>query len=115
MQHGDIENYGDDMIVASDDGQTWVGSPDGYLVLMWALPVLRPLSYLLSVAPLRPLVGRAFQLVTGNRQAIGGLLRGDHGCEHCAPRTGQRLSGFGQSGTWASVRRFDPSGSNAED
>ena len=85
---GTIANYGDDMIVAADDGRTWIGPPDAYLVVMWALPRLRPLSYLLAIRPLRPLVMRAFQLVTGNRQAIGGLLRGEPTCAHCMPAAG---------------------------
>jgi len=84
--HGHIADYGDDMIVAASDGRTWVGPPDAYLVVMWALPLLRPLSYVLSIGQLKPLVGRVFQLVTGNRQAIGGWLGGDPGCEHCIIR-----------------------------
>lgn len=85
---GDIANYGDDMIVAADDGRVWIGPPDAYLVIMWALPVVRPLSYLLSVAPLKPLVGRVFQLVTGNRQLIGGWIGDNPGCEHCVRSAG---------------------------
>jgi len=85
---GDIANYGDDMIVAADDGRVWVGPPDAYLVIMWALPLLRPLSYLLAIAPLKPLVGRIFQLVTGNRQVIGSWIGGDPGCAHCVPNAG---------------------------
>lgn len=76
------------MIVAANDGRTWIGPPDAYLVVMWALPRLRPLSYLLAIKPLRPLVSRAFQLVTGNRQAIGGLLGGEPTCAHCMPAAG---------------------------
>lgn len=83
-QHGHIADYGEDMIVAAADGRVWVGPPDAYLVVMWALPRLRPLSYLLSIRPLKRLAGRAFQLVTGNRQAIGGLLGAAPSCERCA-------------------------------
>ena len=84
---GHIESYGDDMIVAADDGRTWIGPPDAYLVVMWAVPVLKPLSYLLSIGGLKPVVGRVFQLVTGNRQAIGGWFGRSDGCEHCLPGT----------------------------
>ncbi|MEA2001477.1 MAG: DCC1-like thiol-disulfide oxidoreductase family protein [Actinomycetota bacterium] len=80
-----LPNYGDDMIVATDDGRLWVGPPDAYLVVMWAIPKLRILSYLLSWGPLKPLVGRVFQLVTGNRQALGNLVFGGDGCIHCTP------------------------------
>lgn len=87
-RYGHTPDYGDDMIVAADDGRVWAGPPDAYLVVMWALPLLRPLSYALSIRPLKPLAGRVFQLVTGNRQAIGGWLAGDAGCEHCLARSG---------------------------
>jgi predicted DCC family thiol-disulfide oxidoreductase YuxK len=80
---GSLDNYGDNMIVADDTGRVWVGPPDAYLVVMWAVPGLRMLSYLLSISFLKPLAGRAFQLVAGNRHAIGALLRG--GCVHCRP------------------------------
>jgi predicted DCC family thiol-disulfide oxidoreductase YuxK len=89
---GHLPDYGDDMIVAADDGRVWAGPPDAYLVVMWALPLLRPLSYVLSIRPLKPLAGRVFQLVTGNRQAIGGWLLSDAGCEHCSAGAGSELS-----------------------
>lgn len=79
---GDIPNYGADMIVAADDGRIWVGPPDAYLAVMWAIPSLRALSYLLAIRQLKPFVRRIFQLVTGNRHLIGGLLQ--ESCERCA-------------------------------
>jgi predicted DCC family thiol-disulfide oxidoreductase YuxK len=79
---GHIPDYGADMIVAADDGRMWIGPPDAYLAVMWAIPSLRALSYVLAIRQLKPLVRRVFQLVTGNRQLIGGLL-GDS-CERCA-------------------------------
>lgn len=81
-QFGETPNYGDDMIVAAPDGRVWIGPPDAYLVVMWAIPFLRPLSYVMAIRPLKPLVRRVFQLVTGNRQAIGGLL--GESCARCA-------------------------------
>ena len=92
---GGIPNYGDDMIVAADDGRVWVGPPDAYLAVMWALPILRPLSYLLAIRPLKPLVRRVFRVVTGNRQAIGGLL--GESCERCAVGSPHELSLIRQS------------------
>lgn len=85
-RYGHIANYGDDMIVGADDGRIWVGPPDAYLVMMWALPVLRPLSWLLSARPLKPLAARAFQVITGNRQTISKILSEQSVCEHCAPQ-----------------------------
>lgn len=92
---GRIPNYGADMIVAADDGRTWIGPPDAYLAVMWAIPVLRPLSYLLAIRPLKPLVRRVFQLVTGNRHLIGGLLQ--ESCERCATAVPHELSILRQS------------------
>lgn len=74
---------GGDMIVAADDGRLWVGPPDAYLVVMWAVPKLRMLSYVLSWGPLKPSAGRILQMVTGNRHALGSLLLGDVGCIRC--------------------------------
>ena len=70
------------MIVAADDGRVWVGPPDAYLAVMWAIPTLRALSYLLAIRQLKPFVRRTFQLVTGNRHLIGSLLQ--ESCERCA-------------------------------
>ena len=86
-EFGHLPDYGDDMIVSADDGRFWVGPPDAYLVVMWAVPKLRALSYVLSWRPLKPWVGRVFQLVTGNRQALGSFLFGAEGCIHCMPNT----------------------------
>jgi predicted DCC family thiol-disulfide oxidoreductase YuxK len=88
---GHLPDYGADMIVAADDGRLWVGPPDAYLVVMWALPELRALSYFLAIGPLQPLVGRIFQLVAGNRHELGAFLRGES-CAHCVPRRGSRVS-----------------------
>lgn len=79
---GGQPDYGDDMIVADNLGRVWAGPPDAYLVVMWAIPLLRPLSYLLAVRQLRPLVRRVFMLVTGNRQSLSKLF--DSTCERCA-------------------------------
>lgn len=89
---GYLDHYGEDMIVADDDGRVWVGPPDAYLIVMWALPGLRLLSYALSISVLKPLAGRVFQLLTGNRHAIGAFLNG--GCDHCQS---DHLSEVGQS------------------
>ena len=89
-QYGHLKNYGDEMIVAADTGRVWVGPPDAYLVVMWAVPGLRILSYLLSISFLKPLAGRVFQLVSGNRHAIGAFLGG--GCTHCRSDSGEDLS-----------------------
>lgn len=82
-QFGHLPDYGGDMIVAADDGRLWIGPPDAYLVAMWAIPQLRPLSYVFAVGPLKPLVGRVFQFVAGNRHRLGMLVSGNT-CAHCA-------------------------------
>ncbi|MDX2343078.1 MAG: DUF393 domain-containing protein [Acidimicrobiia bacterium] len=80
---GDTPDYGEHMIVAANDGRVWIGVPDAYLVVMWAVGGLRLLSYVMSLAPLKPLAGRVFRIVTGNRHVIGRVV--GEGCVHCAP------------------------------
>lgn len=80
---GDTPEYGEHMIAASDDNRMWIGVPDAYLAVMWSVRGLRLLSYVLSIAPLKPLVGRVFRIVTGNRHVIGRVI--GEGCVHCAP------------------------------
>jgi predicted DCC family thiol-disulfide oxidoreductase YuxK len=75
LAYGDIPGYGHDVVVAASDGRIWVGPPDAYLVLMWAMRRTRALSYVLSLPPLKALAGLVFQLVVGNRHAIGKLAR----------------------------------------
>lgn len=80
---GETAEYGEHMIAAADDGRVWIGVPDAYLAVMWAVRGLRLVSYFLSIAPLKPLVGRVFRFVTGNRHIIGRVV--GEGCVHCAP------------------------------
>ena len=92
---GHLPDYGQDMVVADDLGRIWVGPPEAYLVVMWAIPGLRLASYVLSISFLKPLAGRFFQLVSGNRHVIGMFLR--HGCEHCQGGSEPPLSEVGHS------------------
>ena len=80
---GHTDEYGEHMIVAASDGRVWIGVPDAYLAVMWAVRRLRLLSYVMSIAPLKPLVGRVFRTITGNRHVIGSVI--GEGCVHCAP------------------------------
>ncbi len=81
-EYGQIPGYGDNMVVVSDDGRSWVGPPDAYLVVMWAVRGTRALSYLLSLPGLKTLTGLVFQFIAGNRHLIG-QMAGDR-CERCA-------------------------------
>ncbi len=81
--YGDTREYGEHMIAAADDGRIWVGVPDAYLAVMWSVRGFRLMSYVLSIAPLKPLVGWVFRFVTGNRHIIGRVV--GEGCVHCAP------------------------------
>ena len=82
-RYGDTQEYGEHMIAAASDGRLWVGVPDAYLAVMWSVRRLRLLSYVMSIAPLKPLVGRVFRTITGNRHVIGRVV--GEGCVHCAP------------------------------
>lgn len=79
---GHIPGYGDNMVVIADDGRSWVGPPDAYLVVMWAVWGTRTLSYVLSLPVLRQLAGHVFQTIAGNRHLLGGKTQVP--CEHCA-------------------------------
>ena len=39
---GDIEVLGEDLVVVGDDGRVWWGSPDAFIMAMWALRKWRP-------------------------------------------------------------------------
>lgn len=80
---GHTVDYGQHMITAAEDGRVWIGVPDAYLVVMWAVGGLRLLSYVLSIRQLKPLAGRVFRIVTGNRHVIGRVV--GEGCVHCVP------------------------------
>lgn len=70
------------MVVVASDGRVWVGPPDAYLVVMWAVRGTRTLSYVLAMPGLKSLARAAFQFVAGNRQVIGRMAGGE--CAHCA-------------------------------
>ncbi len=91
-QYGHIPGYGDNMVVVANDGRSWVGPPDAYLVAMWAVRGTRALSYLLSLPVLRTITGRVISLIAANRHLIGRIAGkravpsqnvGDQ-CERCA-------------------------------
>ncbi len=90
-RYGHIPGYGDNMVVVADDGRSWVGPPDAYLMVMWAIRGTRGLSYLLALPVLKTVTGRVIQLIANNRHLIGRMSRirgganppaGDH-CERC--------------------------------
>ena len=80
--HGHIPGYGDNMVVVADDGRVWVGPPDAYLAVMWAIRGTRALSYLLSAPVLKGLTTIAIRLITRNRHLIGRFA--SRRCEVCA-------------------------------
>ncbi len=80
--YGRVPGYGDNMVVVGDDGRIWVGPPDAYLVVMWAVRGTRMLSYLLSLPLLKPAAAAVFRFVAGNRHLIGGI--GGDRCAQCA-------------------------------
>ena len=74
-RYGAIAGYRESMVAIADDGRSWVGPPDAYLVVMWAVRGTRMLSYLLALPGLKRLAGRVFQTVAGNRHLVGNLVR----------------------------------------
>ena len=59
--YGQLPGYGENLVVVADNGRSWCGAPDAYLVVMWAVRGMRALSYLLSLGMLKPLATRVFR------------------------------------------------------
>ena len=88
-EYGHIPGYGDNMVVVADDGRVWVGPPDAYLMVMWAIRGTRVLSYVLSAPVLKGLTTWAIRLVTRNRHLIGKVT--SRRCEACAAGPAQPI------------------------
>lgn len=83
-RYGDFGRLGDEMVVVADDGRIWWGSPDAYLVCLWALRRWRPWGERLASPLLSPLATGFFKRVSTHRKAIGALL-GPPRCPDCVP------------------------------
>ena len=89
---GDIPALGDDLVVVGDDGRVWWGSPDAYIMAMWALRKWRPWAIRLSRPGMSRLAEAVFKRVSTHRRAIGALL-GEPYCADCvaSPVSSERL------------------------
>ena len=87
---GDIEGLGEDLVVVGDDGRVWWGSPDAFIMAMWALRKWRPWAIRLSRPGMSRLAAAFFKRVSTHRKAIGAIL-GDPYCPDCAGGSVQRL------------------------
>jgi predicted DCC family thiol-disulfide oxidoreductase YuxK len=81
---GPIRELGDELVVVADDGRVWWGSPDAYLMCLWALERWRPWAMRLAKPVLAPLAGAFFKRVATHRAVIGAIL-GPPRCEDCVP------------------------------
>jgi len=82
---GDIPTLGEDLVVVGDDGRVWWGSPDAYIMAMWALRKWRPWAIRLSRPGMSRLAGAVFKRVSTHRRAIGAIL-GEPYCADCERR-----------------------------
>lgn len=80
---GDIPTLGEDLVVVGDDGRVWWGSPDAYIMAMWALRKWRPWAIRLSRPGTSRLAAAVFKRVSTHRKAIGAIL-GEPYCADCA-------------------------------
>ena len=87
---GDIPVLGEDLVVVGDDGRVWWGSPDAYIMAMWALRKWRPWAIRLARPGMRRLAAGVFKRVSTHRRAIGAIL-GEPYCADCAARPVERL------------------------
>lgn len=81
-RYGRVRALGDELVVVADDSRVWWGSPDGFLMCLWALRRWRPWAIRLSRRGLSGLAGALFKRVSTHRAAIGAIL-GPPACEDC--------------------------------
>ncbi|HJU80765.1 MAG TPA: DCC1-like thiol-disulfide oxidoreductase family protein [Acidimicrobiia bacterium] len=79
---GNLPWLGQELVVANDIGQAWVG-PAAFLTCLWATRRYRSWSYRLSRPTLAPMAERFFYLVSKNRKRFGGPVGGDVECSWC--------------------------------
>jgi hypothetical protein len=72
-RYGDVPWLGEELVVASDDGDVWIG-PAAFLVCLWALVDYREWSYRLSGPELAPLAERFFVALSSQRSRIASLF-----------------------------------------
>jgi hypothetical protein len=96
MRYAGVPWLGEELVVASDEGDVWAG-PAAFIVCLWALQDWREWSYTLSGSALAPMAERFFRALSSRRRSIAALLSPDR-CEggECrlpavrAPRTAYR-------------------------
>jgi hypothetical protein len=79
---GTLPWLGQELVVADDMGQVWVG-PAAFLTCLWATRRYRSWSYRLSGRTLAPMAERFFYLVSKNRKRFGGPVGTDVECSWC--------------------------------
>ncbi len=72
-RYSEVPWLGEELVVASDDGDVWIG-PAAFLMCLWALREYREWSYRLSGDLLAPLAERFFVALSGNRRSIARML-----------------------------------------
>jgi len=83
-RYGEMGRLGDELVVVGDDGRVWWGSPDAFIMSLWALKRWRPWADRLSRPSLAPLASAFFKRVSTHRKAIGAIL-GPPACPDCVP------------------------------
>jgi predicted DCC family thiol-disulfide oxidoreductase YuxK len=69
-----LDTAADELLVVSDSGDVWRGDA-AFLTCLFALEGYRSWAHRLARPALRPLVRRAFDLLSGNRHRLAALLR----------------------------------------
>jgi len=78
-RYGDVPWLGEELVVASDEGDVWAG-PAAFIVCLWALREWREWSETLSGSAFAPMAERFFKALSSRRHAIVALLAPDR-CE----------------------------------
>ncbi|NUP06482.1 MAG: DUF393 domain-containing protein [Polyangiaceae bacterium] len=87
-RYGAVPWLGEELVVASDEGDIWVG-PAAFLMCLWAMRETREWAYRLSTPALAPLAERVFAALSANRGRIAAFMQPrceDESCDvHPAP------------------------------
>jgi predicted DCC family thiol-disulfide oxidoreductase YuxK len=79
-RYGAVPWLGEELVVASDEGDVWVGAA-AFLVCLWALREHREWSYRLSGPALAPLAERFFVALSSQRSRVASFMRPPTRCD----------------------------------
>lgn len=83
-RYGAVPWLGDELVVASDDGDVWVG-PAAFLMCLWGMREYREWAYVLSGPALAPLAERFFLALSSQRSTLASFMKAPARCDAHGP------------------------------